>query len=161
MGQQGRTRGANSKAGKDPTPPRKLIKKEPQRKKEASKKIALKKKKYHPSLRNITVGQQHWASGGTKSNILLRLHFCERVSFNRTHLWHKHFQGPDWISQMNKAKPARFTHKTRRLKTKIASWVSKHANRNRDKKTVTHHRAYFSQICFSLIIVTVLVNNAC
>lgn len=78
-------RGANSKAGKDLLPSRKLIRKEPQGKKKARKKLPWGEK--NPSLRNITVGQWHWTSGSTKGNILLLLHFYKPVFFNITHSW--------------------------------------------------------------------------
>lgn len=85
MGQQVRRKGANSKAGKDSVPSRKLIRKKPQGNKKQTKNC-LEKKTQHPSLRNITVGQQHLTSGSTKSNILLLLHFYEHVFFNIIHL---------------------------------------------------------------------------
>lgn len=79
--------GANSKAGKDPTPSRKRIRKEPQgTKKKESKKIALRKKitsfikKYHSWPAALNIRQYH------KGNILLLLHFYECVFFNIIHL---------------------------------------------------------------------------
>lgn len=43
------------------------------------------------------------------------------------------------------------------LKGKITSWADKYVNKNNDIKIVIHGKAYFSQICFSLII----YNNSC
>lgn len=43
------------------------------------------------------------------------------------------------------------------LKAKITSQVGKYVNKNNYIKTAIHHETYFSQICFSLII----VNNSC
>lgn len=80
--------------------PRERKKKESKNKcyKEKKKKSFIKKYQSWPAA--LSIRQYH------EGNVLLLLHFSERVFFNIIHLWHKHFQGLAWNSHMHRAEPA-------------------------------------------------------